>query len=135
MMENIGHRQQYLETVTSNKRLGQSSTSFALPCPMLNKSFTAQGHAPPVICQRCLQSFEAVAELFYMQNNKVDARGKKVCSGCHQYYLKKTETCKSLITYCTSALLSDTSVVQAWLSLKTLALAWLSTAQAFQNEA
>ena len=54
--------------------------------------FTTQGDASPVICQRCLQSFEAGTELFYMQSNKLDARGKNICSGCHQYYLKKTET-------------------------------------------
>jgi hypothetical protein len=51
--------------------------------------FTTQGDAPPVVC---LQSFEAGMELFYMQSNDADARGKKVCSGCRQYYLKKTDT-------------------------------------------
>jgi hypothetical protein len=56
--------------------------------------FTTQGDASPVVCQRCFQSFEAGTELFYMQSNNADARGKKVCFGCHQYYLKKMETCQ-----------------------------------------
>lgn len=45
----------------------------------------------PVVCQRCYQSFKDGTELFYMQDNKPDGMGKKICAGCRQYYLKKTE--------------------------------------------
>jgi hypothetical protein len=46
----------------------------------------------PVVCQRCLQSFENGTELFFMHDRKPDASGKRVCAGCRQHYLKKTET-------------------------------------------
>ena len=52
--------------------------------------FTTQGDTPPVVCQRCFQSLEQGSDLFYMHDNKPDGRGKMVCSGCRQYYLKKT---------------------------------------------
>lgn len=52
--------------------------------------FTTYNSAP-VVCQRCLQSFKDGTELFFMQDNRPDGRGKSVCAGCRQYYLKKTQ--------------------------------------------
>jgi hypothetical protein len=45
----------------------------------------------PVVCQRCLQSYNDGTELFFMHDNKPDGSGKRVCAGCRQYYLQKTE--------------------------------------------
>ena len=45
-----------------------------------------------VVCQRCLQSFEEGTELYFMHDRKPDGKGKRVCGGCRQYYLRKTET-------------------------------------------
>jgi hypothetical protein len=46
----------------------------------------------PVVCQRCLQSFADGTDLYFMQDTKADGSGKRVCAGCRQYYLKKTES-------------------------------------------
>jgi hypothetical protein len=45
----------------------------------------------PIICQRCHQSFESGAELYFMHDRKGDAAGKHVCAGCRQHYLQKTK--------------------------------------------
>jgi hypothetical protein len=52
--------------------------------------FTTQ-NSNPVVCQRCFQSFKDGTELFFMQDKRPDGVGKRVCAGCRQYYLKKTE--------------------------------------------
>ena len=62
-------------TMTSNKEYVDFSTH----------------NSNPVVCQRCLQSFKNGTELFYMHDSKADGVGKRVCGGCRQYYLKKTE--------------------------------------------
>ena len=48
-----------------------------------------------VVCQHCLQSFKEGMELYYMQDSKSNRGGKRVCTGCRQYYLRKMEACKS----------------------------------------
>jgi hypothetical protein len=53
------------------------------------------GNSNPIMCQRCLQSFEDGTELYFMQDRKADWGGKKICAGCRQYYLRKTETRKT----------------------------------------
>ena len=58
--------------------------------------FTTQGDTPPVVCQRCFQSFERESDLFYMHDNKANGSGKMVCSGCRRYYMKKTEARQQL---------------------------------------
>jgi hypothetical protein len=50
------------------------------------------GNAKPIVCQRCLQSFQEGTELYFMQDRKSSVAGKHVCAGCRQYYLRKTET-------------------------------------------
>ena len=45
----------------------------------------------PIVCQRCFQSFKEGTELFFMHDSKPDGIGKKICAGCRQYYLKKTQ--------------------------------------------
>src|ERR1700730_4427279 len=50
------------------------------------------GNSNPIMCQRCLQSFKDRTELYFMQDRKADHRGKSICAGCCQYYLRKTET-------------------------------------------
>ena len=52
----------------------------------------------PVVCQRCLQSFEDGTELYFMQDKKPDGRGKHVCAGCCRYYLEKTEAREKQLT-------------------------------------
>lgn len=49
------------------------------------------GNSNPVVCQRCLQSFEDGTELYFMQDRKANQGGKRICAGCRQYYLRKTE--------------------------------------------
>jgi hypothetical protein len=49
------------------------------------------GDVNPVVCQRCLQSFPTGTELFFMHDNKPDGAGKRVCAGCRQYYIRKTQ--------------------------------------------
>ena len=49
------------------------------------------GNSNPVVCQRCLQSFEEGTELYFMQDRKANQGGKRICAGCRQYYLRKTE--------------------------------------------
>ena len=71
-----------------------------LQCPLIMLSsgkvadFTT-GVSNSVLCQHCLQSFEDGMELYYMQDSKSDRGGKRVCTGCRQYYLRKTEARKS----------------------------------------
>jgi hypothetical protein len=67
---------------------------FVLPSTMSNievAEFTT-GNAKPIVCQRCLQFFKKGTELYFMQDKKPDVAGKRVCAGCRQYYLSKTET-------------------------------------------
>lgn len=45
-----------------------------------------------VVCQRCFQSFETGTELYFMQDRKPDGRGRRICVGCRQHYLRKTDT-------------------------------------------
>ena len=52
----------------------------------------------PVICQHCYQSFKEGTELYYMYDMNPDHGGKKVCAGCHQYYLRKMEAHESQLT-------------------------------------
>ena len=49
------------------------------------------GNFNPIVCQRCLQSFEEGTELYYMRDRKTDQGGKRICGGCDQYYIRKTE--------------------------------------------
>ena len=43
------------------------------------------------MCQQCLQSFEEGTELYYIRDSKAERAGKRICGGCRQYYIGKTQ--------------------------------------------
>ena len=53
--------------------------------------FTTDGQ-DLVVCQRCKETFPPNTLLFYMHDRRPDRPGKKICTGCRQYQLNKTET-------------------------------------------
>ncbi|KAF8233821.1 hypothetical protein L208DRAFT_867959 [Tricholoma matsutake] len=50
------------------------------------------GNTKPVVCQRCLQSFQEGTDLYFMQDRKSSVPGKHICAGCCRYYLRKMES-------------------------------------------
>lgn len=60
--------------------------------PNIEVADITTGNTKPIICQRCLQSFQEGTVLYFMQDRKSSVAGKHVCAGCCQYYLKKTES-------------------------------------------
>ena len=69
------------------------SWAFALPPTlMLEAEITAEGDGR-VFCERCKESFPPGTELKYIRNLKGPTElGRKVCDGCHAYYLNKPTT-------------------------------------------
>ena len=53
------------------------------------------GNSNPVVCQRCLWSFKEGTELYYMRDSKAEQARKRICRGCCQYYIRKTQACKT----------------------------------------
>jgi hypothetical protein len=60
--------------------------------PNIEVADITTGNTKPIVCQRCLQSFQEGTVLYFMQDRKSSVAGKHVCAGCHQYYLKKMES-------------------------------------------
>lgn len=59
---------------------------------MLEAEITAEGDGR-VFCERCKESFPPGTELKYVRNLKGPTElGRKVCEGCHMYYLNKPTT-------------------------------------------